>query len=67
MPFRPRRSVLLSILAFAVILSGLIALVTTPVLADEFVTAHEVCWSPDGRWLAVGSDSGLWLFETRTF
>lgn len=29
--------------------------------------AFETRWSPDGRWLSVGSGAGLWLFETETF
>lgn len=30
---------------------------------DEPVAAYELNWSPDGRWIGVGSSAGAWLFD----
>lgn len=34
---------------------------------DGDVLAFEVRWSPDGRWLGVGSDDGAWIFDANDF
>lgn len=56
-------------LPFVMALFGLFLLGLAPAAAqDEAIPlAFETRWSPDGRWLAVGTGAGLWLFETENF
>lgn len=30
---------------------------------DEPIAAYELHWSPDGRWIGVGTTAGAWLFD----
>jgi WD40 repeat protein len=34
---------------------------------DPDVRAYELRWSPDGRWISVGSTDGAWVFDTHDF
>lgn len=44
-------------------------LLPASVLAQEAdsVSAFEVRWSPDGRWIGVGSTGGVWIFDAEDF
>lgn len=47
-------------------LSFFILMLSGGVLAQnaDNVTAFEMRWSPDGRWIGVGSIDGVWIFDT---
>ena len=30
---------------------------------EPYLGAYEVRWSPDGRWIGVGSTNGIWIFD----
>lgn len=47
-----------------ILLCLLIVALSSGMLAqDASLTAYEMRWSPDGRWIGVGSSDGIWIFD----
>lgn len=49
--------------AQAPIITAANAATVQPIMVIGRGQAHDVAWSSDGQWLAVGSSIGLWLYE----